>query len=119
MTEINCDMGEGFGLYRMGDDAALMPLISAANVACGFHGSDFNHMRATGQQQCTAVNADASVTSAPLLGLTSGYVQRSAARFPKHEELQRPTLSVSSCGQRSTRRSGQRRLCACRHRSAR
>jgi UPF0271 protein len=47
MTEINCDMGEGFGLYRMGDDAALMPLISAANVACGFHGSDFNHMRAT------------------------------------------------------------------------
>jgi UPF0271 protein len=49
MTEINCDMGEGFGLYRMGDDAALMPLISAANVACGFHGSDFNHMRATVQ----------------------------------------------------------------------
>ena len=47
MTEINCDMGEGFGLYRLGDDDALMPLISAANVACGFHGSDFNHMRAT------------------------------------------------------------------------
>ena len=47
MTEINCDMGVGFGLYRLGDDDALMPLISAANVACGFHGSDFNHMRAT------------------------------------------------------------------------
>lgn len=47
MTGINCDMGEGFGLYRMGDDGALMPLISAANVACGFHGSDFNHMRTT------------------------------------------------------------------------
>ena len=44
---INCDMGESFGLYRIGDDAALMPLISAANVACGFHASDFNHMRAT------------------------------------------------------------------------
>jgi UPF0271 protein len=40
-------MGEGFGLYRMGDDEALMPLISAANVACGFHASDFNHMRQT------------------------------------------------------------------------
>ncbi|MBA3325673.1 MAG: 5-oxoprolinase subunit PxpA [Rhodobacteraceae bacterium] len=40
-------MGEGFGLYRMGDDAGLMPLISVANVACGFHGSDFNHMRDT------------------------------------------------------------------------
>jgi UPF0271 protein len=47
MTIINCDMGEGYGLYRIGDDAALMPLISAANVACGFHASDFNHMRAT------------------------------------------------------------------------
>ncbi len=47
MATINCDMGEGFGLYRMGDDAGLMPLISTANVACGFHGSDFNHMRAT------------------------------------------------------------------------
>lgn len=47
MTSINCDMGEAFGLYRMGDDEALMPLISAANVACGFHASDFNHMRKT------------------------------------------------------------------------
>ena len=47
MATINCDMGEAFGLYRMGDDDALMPLISAANVACGFHASDFNHMRTT------------------------------------------------------------------------
>lgn len=47
MTVINCDMGEAFGLYRMGDDAGLMPLIDIANVACGFHASDFNHMRAT------------------------------------------------------------------------
>ncbi len=46
-TEINCDMGESFGIYRMGDDAGLMPLISMANVACGFHGSDPNHMRTT------------------------------------------------------------------------
>lgn len=47
MTIINCDMGESFGLYRMGDDEALMPHISVANVACGFHASDPNHMRAT------------------------------------------------------------------------
>ncbi len=44
---LNCDMGEAFGLYKMGDDAGLMPLINVANVACGFHASDFNHMRAT------------------------------------------------------------------------
>ena len=37
---INCDMGEAFGLYHMGDDAAIMPYITVANVACGFHASD-------------------------------------------------------------------------------
>ena len=47
MALINCDMGEAFGLYKMGDDAGLMPLIDVANVACGFHASDFNHMRST------------------------------------------------------------------------
>jgi 5-oxoprolinase (ATP-hydrolysing) subunit A len=47
VATINCDMGEAFGLYRIGDDEALMPLICLANVACGFHASDFNHMRKT------------------------------------------------------------------------
>jgi 5-oxoprolinase (ATP-hydrolysing) subunit A len=37
---INCDMGESFGLYKMGDDDGIMPLITVANVACGFHASD-------------------------------------------------------------------------------
>jgi len=46
-VSINCDMGEGFGLYRMGDDAGIMPFITIANVACGFHASDPNHMRRT------------------------------------------------------------------------
>jgi UPF0271 protein len=49
MALINCDMGESFGLYKMGDDDAIMPLITVANVACGFHASDFNHMRKTVQ----------------------------------------------------------------------
>jgi UPF0271 protein len=44
---INCDMGEGFGLYRLGDDAAIMPFIDLANVACGFHASDATIMRNT------------------------------------------------------------------------
>jgi UPF0271 protein len=46
-VELNCDMGESFGLYKMGDDEGIMPFISQANVACGFHGSDPNHMRRT------------------------------------------------------------------------
>src|SRR5580692_1706871 len=49
MTTINCDMGESFGIYRLGDDAAIMPMITTANVACGFHASDYNHMRRTVQ----------------------------------------------------------------------
>jgi len=44
---INCDMGEAFGLYKMGDDEAIMPFISVANVACGFHASDPVVMRDT------------------------------------------------------------------------
>src|SRR5215471_19722601 len=44
---INCDMGESFGLYRMGDDSAIMPYITIANVACGFHASDPSVMART------------------------------------------------------------------------
>lgn len=38
--DINCDMGESFGAYRMGDDEKIMPFITSANVACGFHAGD-------------------------------------------------------------------------------
>ncbi|MBI2802872.1 MAG: LamB/YcsF family protein [Gammaproteobacteria bacterium] len=38
--DINCDMGESFGNWQMGDDAGMMPFITTANVACGFHASD-------------------------------------------------------------------------------
>lgn len=37
---INCDMGEAFGIYRFGSDEALMPYVTHANIACGFHASD-------------------------------------------------------------------------------
>lgn len=45
--DLNCDMGEGFGPWRIGDgvDEQLMPLISSANVATGFHAGDPNLMR--------------------------------------------------------------------------
>ena len=44
---INCDMGESFSLYKLGDDEGIMPIITEANIACGFHASDPNHMRTT------------------------------------------------------------------------
>ncbi len=45
--DLNCDMGEAYGIYKCGDDGAIMPLISLANVACGFHASDPSVMRQT------------------------------------------------------------------------
>jgi UPF0271 protein len=45
--DLNCDMGESFGRYKIGNDEAIMPLISSANVACGFHAGDPHVMRRT------------------------------------------------------------------------
>ena len=38
--DINCDMGESFGNFKVGHDEEIMPLITSANVGCGFHGGD-------------------------------------------------------------------------------
>lgn len=70
---INCDMGESFGLYRMGDDDAIMPYISVANVACGFHASDFNHMRKTVR---SAKKHDVKVGAHPSLPDLQGFGRR-------------------------------------------
>jgi UPF0271 protein len=44
---VNCDIGEAYGMWSLGDDAAIMPYISLANVACGFHAGDPVVMRDT------------------------------------------------------------------------
>jgi len=44
-VDINCDLGEGFGVYRAAPDEQIFPLISSANVACGFHAGDPQTMR--------------------------------------------------------------------------
>ena len=72
MTTINCDMGESFGLYRMGDDAGLMPLIDIANVACGFHASDFNHMRATVRLAKRTASRSARIPRCPICKASAG-----------------------------------------------
>jgi len=43
--DVNSDLGEGLGLWRMGDDDALLGIVSSANVACGFHAGDPSIMR--------------------------------------------------------------------------
>ena len=42
---LNCDMGESYGAWTIGNDAAIMPLIDAANIACGGHAGDPGTMR--------------------------------------------------------------------------
>lgn len=45
--DINADLGEGFGAWRLGDDDALLDVVTSANVACGFHAGDPAIMRRT------------------------------------------------------------------------
>jgi 5-oxoprolinase (ATP-hydrolysing) subunit A len=45
--DLNADLGESFGHWRLGDDDALVQHITSANVACGFHAGDFNVMEAS------------------------------------------------------------------------
>ncbi len=59
LIDLNADLGEGFGDYRIADDDALMSIVSSANVACGFHAGD-------------AVTMSASVTRAKALGVDLG-----------------------------------------------
>jgi len=45
--DLNGDVGESFGVYEMGHDAALIPILTSVNIACGFHAGDPGVMRAT------------------------------------------------------------------------
>lgn len=47
VIDLNCDMGESYGAWQMGSDEAILPFVSSANIACGFHGGDPSTMRKT------------------------------------------------------------------------
>lgn len=46
-TDLNCDMGESFGAWEMGNDLAIMDYVTSVNIACGFHAGDPGIMRKT------------------------------------------------------------------------
>jgi UPF0271 protein len=48
-VDLNCDMGEGFGPWPMGDDEAMLDIVSSANIACGFHAGDPSIMFCTAE----------------------------------------------------------------------
>lgn len=62
-VDLNCDMGESFGAWTLGDDAAIMDFVSSINVACGFHAGDASVIRKTietGLQKNLAIGAHPS-----------------------------------------------------------
>jgi UPF0271 protein len=63
-TDLNSDLGEGFGQWTLGDDDALLGIVTSANVACGFHAGDAPTMR-----RVCARAADAGVA----IGAQVGY----------------------------------------------
>ena len=71
--DLNCDMGESYGAWRMGDDAGVMPHISSANVACGFHGGDPATIRRTVR---LAVDHGVAIGAHPSLPDLQGFGRR-------------------------------------------
>ena len=73
---LNCDMGESYGAWRMGDDEHAMPLIDQANLACGFHGGDPLTMQST---VALAVAHDVAIGAHPSYPDLQGFGRRHLA----------------------------------------
>jgi UPF0271 protein len=61
--DLNSDLGEGFGIWHLGDDDALLAIVTSANVACGYHAGDPSTMRrvcAVAAQRGVAIGAQVS-----------------------------------------------------------
>ena len=71
--DLNCDMGESYGAWQMGADAEVMPHISSANIACGFHGGDPATIRKTVQ---LAVEHGVAIGAHPSLPDLQGFGRR-------------------------------------------
>jgi UPF0271 protein len=71
--DLNCDMGESYGRWTLGADEEIMPFITSANVACGFHGGDPHVMRKT---VALALRHGVAVGSHPSLPDLMGFGRR-------------------------------------------
>src|SRR5437764_3620914 len=80
--DLNCDLGEGFGAWRMGDDDALLTVVTSANVACGFHAGDpltMLHVLEVAVEHRVAIGAHVSYRD--LAGFGRRYVAASPAEL--------------------------------------
>jgi UPF0271 protein len=79
-VDLNCDMGESYGAWKMGADAQVMPYISSANIACGFHAGDPATIRKTVQ---LALDHGVAVGAHPSLPDLQGFGRRAMRISPQ------------------------------------
>lgn len=79
LVDLNCDMGESFGAYVMGNDEEILNSISSANIACGFHAGDPTIMRKTVK---LALEKNVAIGVHPGLQDLSGFGRRELAITP-------------------------------------
>ena len=79
--DLNSDLGEGFGVWKLGDDAALLGVVTSANVACGFHAGDPRTMRQVCElaaAEGVAIGAQVSYRDLAGFGRDNGRLWRAA-----------------------------------------
>lgn len=99
--DLNCDMGESFGAYTIGNDAELIKYASSVNIACGFHGGDPRVMRSTVE---LALEYRVAIGAHPGLPDKEGFGRRKMQVSP--EEVYDMTLYQISALDGVTRASG-------------
>lgn len=101
--DLNADMGEGFGPWTMGDDAALLDIVSSANIACGFHAGDPDVMAQTMQQ---AVAKGVGIGAHPGFADLKGFGRR---KLPlPHDEIANAVAYQLGAAQAMAKRAGGR-----------
>jgi UPF0271 protein len=80
--DLNSDLGEAYGIWQLGDDAAMLRIVTSANIACGFHAGDPSILRAT----CTeaierGVAIGAHVSYPDVLGFGRRHIQMDPAEL--------------------------------------
>ena len=81
--DLNCDIGESYGAWRLGNDRALLDLVTSANVACGFHAGDPSTIEATVRD---AAQRNVAVGAHPSYPDLAGFGRRSMALAPQDVE---------------------------------
>ena len=79
-VDLNCDLGESFGAYNLGNDAAILPFVSSVNIACGFHAGDPAVMKKTVN---LALQHEVAIGAHPGLPDLVGFGRREMAVTPE------------------------------------